>query len=213
MLRIGLTGGIASGKSTVGDMLQAAGAIVLDADAIVHDLLSPRGAAYDRVVQAFGPEILDSDREIDRRRLGSLVFGDEAARLRLNGLVHPLVREALKAAEADYRRAEAEVGRNWLLVMMIPLLFESKLRDYVDLAVVVYCPEAMQLERLMSRNGFSEPEARARIHAQLSIEAKVELADKVIDNSRDLAWTRQEVQRILGELTWDPYEPSSPAAC
>ncbi|HEY9843103.1 MAG TPA: dephospho-CoA kinase [Candidatus Obscuribacterales bacterium] len=212
MLRLGLTGGIASGKSTVALIMQEAGAIVLDADGIVHDLMARGGAAYDQVVAAFGKEILDAQGNIDRRRLGNQVFSDEKARLRLNEVVHPLVREELKAAEARYRQAETAQGRNWLLVMMIPLLFESKLTSYVDRTVLVYCPEQRQLERLMSRNGFSAAEAQMRIKAQLSIEAKVGLADEIIDNSRDLAWVRQEVNRVLGELIWDPYEPASSAA-
>ncbi|PKL75738.1 MAG: dephospho-CoA kinase [Candidatus Melainabacteria bacterium HGW-Melainabacteria-1] len=209
MLRLGLTGGIASGKSTVGQMLHEAGAIVLDADAIVHGLLAKDGSAYDQVVEAFGPSILAPDLSIDRRLLGEIVFADESARLRLNELIHPLVRQTLKAKEDDYRALEQTQGKSWLLVMMIPLLYESNLAHYVDQTVLVYCPADQQLARLMERNGFSREQALARIGAQLPIEAKVELADEVIDNSRDLDWTRQEVQRVLGEFTWDRYDPPS----
>lgn len=211
MLRLGLTGGIASGKSTVGQLMSEAGAILLDADTIAHGLIARGGSAYDQVVAAFGASILDAEGNIDRMKLGAVVFGDEAARLQLNGIVHPHVRQVLKAEEARYRELETAAGKNWLLVMMIPLLYESNLAHFVDRSVVVYCPSDQQLQRLMARNALSEAEARKRIEAQLSIEAKVELADDVIDNSRDLAWTRQEVQRVLGELSWEPYIPASSA--
>lgn len=211
MLKLGLTGGIASGKSTIAQFMTQAGAIVLDADTIAHGLMAAGAAAYDQVVEHFGAAILDQQGEIDRRLLGAEVFAKPEALAVLNGIVHPLVRQSFKRAEAEYRQAEALAGKNWLFVMMIPLLFESQLQHDVDATVVVYCPEALQRERLMQRNGFNQAEAQQRINAQLSIEAKVKLADYVIDNSRDLDWARQEVQRVLGELTWDIYEPASSA--
>lgn len=212
MLRLGLTGGIASGKSTAAELMRQAGAIVLDADAIAHQLLTADGAGYAPVLEAFGHDLLDDQGQIDRRKLGAQVFADDSARLRLNALIHPLVRQTLAAAVASYRQQETAAGKNWLLVLMIPLLFESGLTDTVDLTAVVYCPEPIQLQRLMQRNGFSETEARQRMAAQLPIDEKAQRADKIIDNSRGLAELRQEVQRILGELTWEAYAPSPSAA-
>lgn len=212
MIRLGLTGGIASGKSTVAVLMAEAGAIILDADTIAHDLIAKGETAYDLVLEAFGDKILDSTGQIDRRRLGSIVFGDEQALKRLNAIVHPLVRAKLKAEEDRYRSQEQAVNQNWLLVMMIPLLYESNLAQMVDKSVLVYCPANQQLDRLMARNGFTQVEAEQRLAAQLPIEAKVELADEVIDNSRDREYTRLEVKRVLGELSWDPFViASSPA--
>ncbi len=211
MIRLGLTGGIASGKSTVAVLMAEAGAIILDADTIAHDLIAKGESAYDLILDAFGDSILDSVGQIDRRRLGSIVFGDEQAIKRLNAIVHPQVRAKLKAEEARYRSLEEAQGKNWLLVMMIPLLYESNLAHMVDKSVLVYCPANQQLERLMARNGFNQTEAEQRLAAQLPIETKVELADQVIDNSRDREYTRQEVKRVLGELSWDPFiSESSP---
>ena len=212
MLKLGLTGGIASGKSTVARFMQQEGAIVIDADHIAHDLMTPSGWAYPAVIEAFGPEILNSDQSIDRPKLGELVFSNPDALALLNQIVHPLVRMVFQSKEADLRAEETQQGKNYLLVMMIPLLFESKLEDTVDQTVVVYCPAQDQLERLIKRNGLSELAAQQRMAAQLPLEAKLARADHIIDNSRDLSWTQHEVERILGALKWDIYEPASVAS-
>lgn len=209
MIKLGLTGGIATGKTTVSNMLKAAGAIVLDADLIVHDLLKRSGAAYEPVVSHFGQDILDDEGEISRPKLGAVVFGNEEQRLKLNSLVHPLVREALQESVTYYEALESQNNTSYLLVMVIPLLYESNLSHLVDFSVVVYCPEPVQLERLMKRNQLSESEAKARMAAQIPIEEKVKKADEVIDNSRQETYTQEQMNLLLGGLTWDPYvEPS-----
>ncbi|MGV3523565.1 MAG: dephospho-CoA kinase [Candidatus Sericytochromatia bacterium] len=207
MLRIGLTGGIATGKSTVGALMAAAGAIVVDADAVAHTVTAPDGEAYAGVVAAFGSDILQPDGHIDRVRLGARVFSDEQARLQLNQLVHPAVLERLRAEEARYRAEAETAGKNYLLVLMIPLLYETQLEQVVDQIVVVYCPPDVQLERLMSRNGLSREAAQQRLDAQLPIDEKAARADYLIDNSLTPAITRQNVNEFLGECIWEPYEP------
>ena len=208
MYRIGLTGGIASGKSAVARMLAEAGACVVDTDTLAHQLMAPGQPVYQAVVDAFGPEILALDGQIDRRILGARVFSHEADRLKLNQLVHPAVREGLRQAEAALRAQEAQQQKNFLLVLVIPLLYENNLAHLADQTIVVYCPEDVQKKRLMARNGFSAEEAEARIRSQLSIEIKAEKADEVIDNSQDLENTREQLNWILGELTWDRYTAS-----
>jgi dephospho-CoA kinase len=213
MFRIGLTGGIASGKSAVATMLAEAGAKVVDTDLVAHQLMEPGQPVYAQVLAHFGETILAPDGQIDRRVLGGIIFADATQRDQLNQIVHPGVKDALRQLETELRAQETELAqsgakKNFLLVLVIPLLYEVNMAHFVDKTIVVYCPEAVQKERLMARNGFSESEAQARIDAQLSIEIKAEKADEVIDNSRDLESTREQLNWILGELTWDPYTAS-----
>lgn len=208
MIRLGLTGGIATGKTVVAEMLVAAGACVIDTDHLAHQLMLPGTPVYQAVVAEFGTEILRPDGQIDRRVLGARVFSDESARLRLNSLVHPAVQAELRRLEAELRARELLENRQYLLVFVIPLLYEVNMAHFVDKTIVVYCPEDVQKERLMARNGFTAEEAEARIRAQLSIEIKAEKADEVIDNSRDLENTREQLNWILGELKWDRYTAS-----
>lgn len=208
MFRIGLTGGIASGKSAVATMLIEAGAKVVDTDLVAHQLMAPGQPVYEQLKAHFGAQVLAPDGQIDRRILGGIVFADADQREQLNQIVHPGVKAALRQLETDLRTEEASAKKNFLLVLVIPLLYEVNMAHFVDKTIVVYCPEAVQKERLMARNGFSEAEAQARIDAQLSIEIKAEKADDVIDNSRDLESTREQLNWILGELTWDPYTVS-----
>lgn len=209
MLRIGLTGGIATGKTLVAQYLQEAGAIVIDTDHIAHALMAPGGAAYSDVLRTFGQEILAQDGTIDRRALGALIFNDPSARERLNGLVHPHVKAEIKRLESEYQAQEAQQNKQFLLVVIIPLLFEVNMAHFVDITVVVYCPEDTQQERLMARNGWSAAEAQARIRSQLPIEDKVKKAEEVIDNSHDPELTREQVVVFLRELKnrfgWEPY--------
>jgi dephospho-CoA kinase len=209
MYRIGLTGGIASGKSTVAAMFAEAGAKVIDTDYIAHDLMAQGQPVYGQVLEAFGPEILASNGEIDRRVLGGLVFVDQAKRERLNQIVHPAVKASLRQIESQLKAQETQAGKNFLLVLVIPLLYEANMAHFVDKTIVVYCPDAVQKERLMARNNFTAEEAQARINAQLSIEIKAEKADQVIDNSRGVDFAREQLNWILGELTWDRYTAES----
>ncbi len=205
---VGLTGGIGTGKSTVARLLAALGAVVIDADRIVHELQAPGTPLLARIRDAFGPEILRSDGALDRERLGRLVFADAASRKRLNELVHPAV-----GAEMVRRLAAARAAGAALVVLDIPLLLEGRAAsradpgraktasDLVSEVIVVYAREDQQLERQLARDGATPEHALERIRAQLPIEEKRKLADHVIDNSGSLADTERQVRELYAKLT------------
>jgi len=200
---IGLTGGIGSGKSTVARMFAELGAIVIDADAIVHELQAPGMPMVAELAAAFGAGILTADGALDRKALGAIVFADEAARLRLNDIVHPQV-----GAEFARRLSAAIAANAPLVVLDIPLLFEgresgrgSAAARSVETTVVVWVPEPVQIERQMQRDGCTRADAEQRVHAQLSLDRKRELADHVIDNAGALAETERQVRELYTRLT------------
>lgn len=185
---LGLTGNIASGKTTVGQMLLELGAArYIDADLVVHQLYKPGQPIYTGVVAAFGPEILTPEGTIDRRRLGNIVFRDAEALRRLEAIVHPAV-GAVIAAEIQAAAPEA------VLILDAVKLLESGSGALCKSRWLVICDEAQQLRRLMERDGFSEEEARARLSAQAPIEPRLPLVDEVIDNSGALETTRAQVE-------------------
>ncbi|MEK5270880.1 dephospho-CoA kinase [Aeribacillus sp. FSL K6-8394] len=192
---IGLTGGIASGKSTVSEMLKKRGIPVIDADLIAREVVEVGKKAYTEIVNAFGKEILNEDLTINRARLGSIVFQNEDKREKLNSIVHPEVRLGMK------RRQEQLISEGAKAVVLdIPLLFESNLKHLVDKVIVVYTEEKNQLERLMKRNNFSKEEALSRINAQMPLKEKVKFADAVINNDGTLEETEQQLENIL--MNW-----------
>jgi len=202
---VGLTGGIGSGKSSVCRLLSALGAVVIDSDAIVHELQAPGTPLLARIAGSFGAEMIRPDGSLDRARLGQLVFGDDEARTRLNALVHPVVsRETLRRLEA------ARVAGAALVVLDIPLLLEGRAgragavrptaSDSASEVIVVYAREDQQVERQAARDGSSREQARARLRAQLSIEEKRKLADYVIDNSGTLEDTERQVRDLYAKL-------------
>ncbi len=200
---VGLTGGIASGKSTVARMLMELAATVIDADAIVHELQAPGSPLLGEIVEAFGPEILAADGALDRPALGALVFGDAEACERLGSIVHPKV-----AAEMLRRIAAARASDAALIVLDIPLLFEGRARGTgsaaqmaLDATILVTLPEEAQVERQMERDGRDHEEALHRIRAQLPLEAKQRLADYVIDNSGSPEATEHQVREVVATLT------------
>lgn len=191
---IGITGGIASGKSTVSLYLQELGFTIVDADLASRAVVEPGEEAYHQVVKAFGEDILLTDGNIDRVKLGSIIFNDQEKRLLLNGIVHPAVRNWMRV------KTEAALASGEETVFMdIPLLFESKLTFMVDKTLLIYVDEQVQLERLMNRNGLSETEALARINSQMPLADKKALADAVIDNNGDINETKRQVKTILSE--------------
>lgn len=196
MLNVGLTGGIASGKSTVAKMLTAKGAELIDLDELAHSVEAPDGEVWRAIVRRFGPEILAPDRTIDRRKLGDIVFGDPQKRELLNSLVHPAVVQEWRRRLADIRRARPEA----VVLSDVPLLFEAGLQPLVDLVLLVYIPPEEQLRRLMTRDGYGREEALARIAAQLPIDVKLREADLVIRNDGSVAQTRRAVDEIWEEL-------------
>ncbi|AHL72400.1 dephospho-CoA kinase [Bacillus altitudinis] len=193
-LVIGLTGGIASGKSTVSQMIKEKGIRVVDADIIAKEAVSKGSAALHQIVQTFGEEVLLPNGELNRQQLGAIIFSDEEKRKKLNAIVHPEVRK-----EMLEQRDEGVSNNETFVVLDIPLLFESKLEGLVDRIIVVYTTPELQLSRLMNRNDLSEEEALNRIHSQQSLEEKCQKADRVIENTKDLAFIRKQLENILNE--------------
>ncbi|MBS8265173.1 dephospho-CoA kinase [Mesobacillus boroniphilus] len=193
-LVIGLTGGIASGKSTVSAMFTDMGITVIDADIEARLAVEPGEKAYNDIVSHFGTEILEDNGTINRPKLGEIIFNNEEKRLLLNSIVHPAVRERMAQ-----KRALAEAANEKAVVLDIPLLFESKLTGLVEKIIVVYVDEQTQLERLMKRNGFSEEEANSRIKSQMPLKDKVGLAAAVIDNSGSIEQSRQQLMDLLSK--------------
>ncbi|MGB2897994.1 MAG: dephospho-CoA kinase [Candidatus Acidiferrum sp.] len=195
MLRLGLTGGIASGKSAVAAMLREMGFAVLDADALAHKLIEPGQAAYEEVLQEFGPSIADTSGRIDRAKLGTMVFADLAKLDRLNAIVHPRVAEVILSQFEVWRRS----GVRDAVFVEAALLVESGIHKKLDGLVVVWCRPEQQLERLLAR-GLSQTEARRRIDAQLPVEEKLRHATEKIDCSGSLEETRRQVDALAGKL-------------
>ena len=189
MLRVGLTGGIGSGKSEVSKRLAAQGAVVIDADAIAREVVAAGTDGLAEVVETFGPEILRADGQLDRPRLGDIVFADPALRGKLNAIVHPRV---------GARMAELErgAGPRAIVVHDVPLIAENGLAGGYDLVVVVDVPPRIQVERLVRYRGMTREQAQARMAAQASREQRLAIAGIVIDNSGSLA----ELDRQVGDL-------------
>ncbi len=194
MKLIGLTGGAGSGKSTVAAMFRELGAAVVDADEATHAVYEPGSLGADLIEREFGPEYV-RDGRVDRTRLGELVFHDAGARQRLNAVVHPLVREWMAA-----RTAEALIHGATVVVQDVPLLFENGLQSLYSAVVLVYMPERIQLQRLVEERGLDEERAKAIIAAQMPIDAKLDRAQHVIDNSGSREETRQQVEKVWAEL-------------
>ncbi|MCY7835325.1 dephospho-CoA kinase [Bacillus haynesii] len=198
-LVIGLTGGIASGKSTVAQMFQQCGITVVDADVIAKEAVEQGMPAYQKIAETFGQGVLLETGDIDRRKLGEIVFANEEKRLQLNAIVHPEVRKMMIK-----QRDEAVRAGKRFVVLDIPLLYESGLEHLTDKVIVVWVPKELQLERLMKRNRFNEDEALNRIHAQHSLDEKKKRADAVIDNSGSLKDTEAQLYQLLD--TWSNTE-------
>jgi dephospho-CoA kinase len=198
-LNVGLTGGIACGKSTVSRMFEERGAAIVDADAIAREVVLPGQSALREVAEAFGGGVITPEGTLDRKRLGSIVFGDETARKKLEAILHPRIRAELSRQMEHW----SALNPGGITIVDIPLLFESGLdRLYAfDDVLVVYVPRAVQLDRLITRDALTEEEANRRIEAQMPIEEKRLLADVVINNSGTLADTAQQVESYLAGKT------------
>jgi dephospho-CoA kinase len=195
MLRLGLTGGIASGKTAVAAMLRELGFAVLDADSLAHTLSEPGQPAYDEVVREFCAEILDSDKRINRSKLAAAVFADHAKLDRLNAILHPRVEAAVHREFEEWSRDRT---RNAAFVEAA-LLVEAGFHKKLDGLVVTWCRPEQQLERLRAR-GFSDADARRRIAAQLPVEEKLRYATEKIDCSGTLEETRGQVEALAAKL-------------
>jgi dephospho-CoA kinase len=192
---IGLTGGIASGKSSVARVLRELGARVVDADLLARQVVEPGQPAYDDIVRSFGRDVLAPDGEIDRKKLGAIVFADAEQRRRLNAITHPRIAAAGQAEIARHASAGATV-----VFYEAALLVEAGLHRALAGLVVVSAPPEVQLARLVARDGLSESEARARLAAQLPLADKLAVATHVIDNAGDEASTRAQVVALWQSL-------------
>jgi len=196
VLRVGLTGGIASGKSTVARAFGEMGAHVLDADRIARDLVTPGSPALALIVEAFGKEVLLPDGTLNRAALGAVVFADAGKRRILEGILHPLI-----LAEIDRRIGELErADPQGLAVVEVALILELGRQERFDAIVVVWAEEEQQRLRMMLRDELSAEEAGRRLAAQMPLAEKRRRADLVVDNSRDLAACRADAERVYGEL-------------
>jgi dephospho-CoA kinase len=192
VITIGLTGGIASGKSTVSNMLKDLGFPVIDADVIAREVVEKGEPAYLDIVQEFGEDILEQDGAINRVKLGEIIFNHEEKRKALNAIVHPAVRKRMTEQKEHFIESGSRA-----VILDIPLLFESKLTYLVDKTLLVFVNKDIQLQRLMERNHFSEQEALSRIQSQMPITEKVPLADEIINNNGSVDDTKQQLIDVL----------------
>lgn len=192
-MRVGLTGGVASGKSTVSEILRELGAVVVDADVLAREVVMAGTPGLREVVAEFGPEVLTADGELDRAAVARVVFADDDARRRLEAIIHPLVR----AAAAEVAAAAAPGA---LVVHDVPLLVETGQAGAYDAVVVVDVPPDVQVERMMRERGMTRPDAEARIRAQAGRDKRLAVATHVIDNTGTLDELRCRVREVYDEL-------------
>lgn len=191
-ITIGLTGGIATGKSTVSNIFKEHNIPVIDADIEARLVVEKDSEAYHLIVEEFGESILHPDGQLNRQQLGAIIFSDEKKRQRLNEITHPRIRQQMLE-----KKNQSILNKERLVVLDIPLLFESKLQTIVDKVLVVSTDPTIQLNRLMERNGFSKEEALQRIHAQMPLEEKEQLADVVIYNNGTQEELRASVEALI----------------
>jgi len=196
LLVVGLTGGIATGKSTVSTILENAGALIIDADRIAREVVKKGRPAHCAIVENFGKNVLLPDGEINRSVLGDIIFNDPRKKHLLNSIVHPHVR---KEQNRQLKHIE-QTNPNTIVILDIPLLIESKMYRDLSEVVVVYAPEHIQTKRLMQRDGISKADALARVRSQMPIEEKKDKATIVIDNSGTRANTRKQTLKIFQRL-------------
>ena len=193
-VRVGLTGGVASGKSTVAGILAELGAVVIDADQLARDVVARGTPGLAAVVEAFGSELLTAEGDLDRPKMAKLVFADEEARKRLEGIVHPLVFEEIV-------RLEEQAPPGAVVVHDIPLLAESGRADTFDAVLVVDAPAEVQVRRMVDERGWSPEDAQARMEAQASREDRRAIATYVIENDGSLDELRRQVENVYARLT------------
>lgn len=194
-MNIGLTGGIACGKSTVAAMLVRRGALLVDADRIAREVVEPGAPVLIQVIDRFGADLLLEDGSLDRKKLGERVFGNPGALKDLEALLHPPIRTTMRERMQAYETQHPDK----LVVVDVPLLYESNLQAMYNQVMVVYVPRSVQMERLMKRDGLTEEQANKRLNSQMPIETKKELADIVIDNSGTMEETEQQIDKFWSE--------------
>ncbi len=196
MVIIGLTGGIASGKSTVAAMLEEKGAFILDADQVARDVVKPGETALREIEDYFGPEVLTADGKLDRKKMASIVFKDHAARDMLNSIIHPrVIKRIVEKAN------KLKVNHNpEAVVYDVPLLIEKNMQELVDVLLLVYVTREVQEERLVIRDGFTKDEIEHRLSAQMPLEDKKQYAGYIIDNSKNMEETGRQVDEFWSIL-------------
>jgi dephospho-CoA kinase len=200
MLRVGLTGGIGSGKSEVSRRLAAAGAVVLDADRAAREVVKPGSPGLAQVAARFGPEVVRQDGSMDRERVAAIVFNDPAKLAELNAIVHPLVRDWMAAAEQAAAEAAEAAGQDAIVVQDVPLLAENGLAAMYDVVIVVDVPPEVQKDRLVRHRGMTADQAAARMAAQASREERLAIADIVIVNDGSLDALGRRVEEVWEDL-------------
>ena len=196
MIIAGLTGGIATGKTTVASILRSSGAVILDADIIARQVVTPGRPAWRAIRDLFGEAVLNSDRSINRTLLGELVFNNPQLRRQLEKIIHPRVREQMDVQVQQLQLT----APNAVVIQDVPLLFESRMAKGLAEIIVVYAPKVLQLQRLVQRDGLGTQAALARINAQIPIEEKCRRASIVINNSGDPAATRAQALKVYADL-------------
>jgi dephospho-CoA kinase len=196
MLIVGLTGGVASGKTTVSEVLREEGATLIDADQIARELVQPQTPAWQELVRVFGNEILDRDGSIHRQKLASLIFSNPRQRSLLNRILHPRIKEEISRRLKGIQQKDPEA----IVVIDAPLLIETGGHQEMDKVIVVVSTETQQIERLRRRNQLSEEQARAMLSSQMSLEEKTTVADYVICNEGSPEETRQKAKNVFKEL-------------
>jgi dephospho-CoA kinase len=196
MLNVGLTGGIACGKSTVAKMFVNRGAHLIDFDRLTHEAQEPGKPGWQKIVDYFGREILKPDKKIDRVKLGNIVFADKKKLTKLGKIVHPLIYQEWEARLEKIEKKE----KHAIVLSDVPLLFEGKMQHFFDLTMVVLVSQEDQINRLMKRNGWSREEAQRRLNSQMPVSEKIALADIVIDNKGTVADTERKVNEVWQEL-------------
>jgi len=192
---VGLTGGIASGKSTVAEILKRQGAAIINADVLAREVVEPDRQAWTEIVNTFGTAVLQPDRALDRQKLRAIIFDDPDARKKLESIIHPQVR-----ALAEQRIREHAAAGYAVIVYEVPLLFEGNLQEWLRPVILVACDVDTQRNRLQSRDNLSAAQAQKHIDAQMSLEAKRRLADYVIENNGDLEDLKRQVQAVLEKI-------------
>jgi dephospho-CoA kinase len=198
-LLVGLTGGIATGKSTVSEMLRELGAEIIDADRLAREVVEPGQPAFKQIVAEFGAGIVGADGALDRKKLGAIVFADPERRKRLEALTHPAIRARFQARLDEL----AAQGFEGLVFFDAPVMIESGNYKHMDRMVVVVTDDATQMARLRARDGTDDAEGRRKIASQMPLAEKAKLADHVIDNSGDREATAAQVRRVVAALTTD----------
>jgi dephospho-CoA kinase len=188
--RVALTGGIASGKTTVANLLAARGAVLIDTDVIAREVVEPGQPALEAIVATFGDAILSQDRRLDRRKLREIIFADSVARRRLEAILHPAIRREME------RQSSLAAGTGPYQVLVIPLLTEGGRRDHVDRVLVVDAPEHVQVERLMQRDHVTQAQAQASLRAQADRTARLDIADDVIVNTGRVEELEAQVEAL-----------------